>query len=243
MSETVAPATLPLFFNGVVGVSAGQHSHLRINREAGYGFAAKAQAIPIGLGEIEVACQHYPIVFTAGPAATPMVLLGLREANNQFVLADGSWRPDSYVPAYCRAYPFLFVEDREKQVTFVAMDPGASSLSATEGALMFEDGNPSPALNETIAFCAAFRDSLNDGNAFGAALQAAGLLEEEEATITFTAGGTARVTGFRLLKADRLDGIEDATFLDWRRKGWIKAIYAHLHSAGRWGRLVELISK
>ena len=249
MSETASlpapPAAgatpiLPLFFKTVVGVNAAQHAGLRLDRTSGFGFAAGAQAIPLGLGEFDIACHHYPIVFTTGPNPTPMVLLGLQDGANLFVNADESWRQDSYIPAYVRAFPFIFVEDAEKKTLFVGMEPNAKALNPDKGAAMFEDGKPSPMMNETIAFCAAFRDSLNAGITFGTALQEAGLLEEEEATINFTAGGNARVTGFKVLKADRLDAIDDATYLDWRRRGWIAAIYAHLHSGARWGRLVEM---
>ena len=39
---------------------------------------------------------------------------------------------------------------------------------------------------------------------------------------------------------ERLDAVSDEVFLDWRRRGWIPAIYAHLHSASQWGRLIDL---
>lgn len=72
------------------------------------------------------------------------------------------------------------------------------------------------------------------------ALDAAGLLEEEKAEIEFTAGGGARILGFKLVKPERLQQVDDATFLEWRRLGWLSAIYAHIYSAGRWARLIEL---
>ncbi len=240
-TPAAAPATpLPLFFTGVVGVNPTQHSGLRLDRSKGFGFAAHAQSIPLGLGEMEIACQHYPIVFTVGPAPTPVALMGLKETTNPFVASDGTWRNDSYVPAYVRAFPFIFVEDQATSTLYVGMDPAAAAISTESGAAMFEDGKPSPALSEAINFCAAFRDNLNAGIAFAKALDDAGLLEEEEATINFTAGGVARVRGFKILKADRLDKVSDETFIEWRRRGWIGPLYAHLHSTGRWARLVEM---
>jgi hypothetical protein len=235
-----APSVLPLFFHSVVGVNPAQHGHLRLDRSRGFQFAANAQSIPVGLGEFEVVCQHYPIVFTTGPAPTPVALMGIKEGNNPFISPEGAWRQDSYVPAYTRAFPFIFVEDQGTNTLFVGMDPNASAITTDSGTPMFEDGKPSPALNDAIQFCAAFRDNLNAGVAFATALDQAGLLEEEEATINFTAGGTARVRGFKVLKADRLEKLDDATYLDWRRRGWIAAIYAHLHSTGRWAKLVEM---
>ncbi len=236
-----APAPqLPLFFKGVVGVNPGQHAGLKLDRTTGFSFAAGAQSIPIGLGEMEVASQHFPIVFTVGPVPTPVALMGLKEGTNPFVRADGSWLPDSYVPAYVRAYPFIFVEDQATSTLYVGMDAQAACITTASGTALFEDGKPSPALTEAINFCAAYRDNLNAGIAFGRALDAAGLLEEEEATINYTGGGVARVRGFKILKLDRLEKLDDATYLEWRRRGWIAAIYAHVYSAGRWARLVEM---
>ena len=120
------------------------------------------------------------------------------------------------------------------------MEPDADQITPDIGQRLFEDGRPSPALNESVAFCQAFRDGATAATTFGRAMEAAGLLEEEEATVNFTAGGTARVRGFKLLKPERLADVSDATFLEWRRTGWLNAIYAHLHSAGRWNRLIEL---
>jgi hypothetical protein len=240
MSDTAEVPTLPLFYHRVVGVNPEMHGQLRLDRSAGYGFTAGAQTIPIGLGEFEIVARHYPIVFTAGPAPMPVALVGLNEAGNLFVGPDGAWRVDSYVPAYARAYPFIFVEDENAATTYVGMEADAACLKPDAGQRLFEDGKPTPVLNEAIAFCSALRDNLRAGATLGRALDAAGLLREEEATVNFTAGGSSRVRGFKVMQADRLDGVSDETFLDWRRRGWLGPIFAHLHSAAHWGRLIDL---
>jgi hypothetical protein len=244
MSTTTAPSApgpvLPLFFKRVVGVNPALHGGMRLDRSSGYGFSARAQSVPIGLGEFEAASQHYPILFTAGATPTPVALLGLTEGTNLFVQPDGAWRPDTYVPAYIRAFPFIFVEDEKSKTLYVGMEPDADSLRQDSGAPLFEDNKPTAALNDAIAFCSAFRDNLMAAATFARALNAQGLLEDEEATINYTAGGGTRIRGFKILKAERLDKVSDETYLDWRRRGWIGAIYAHLHSAARWGRLIEL---
>jgi hypothetical protein len=239
-AQPPAGQPMPLFFKRVVGVNPALHGGLRLDRSGGYGFAARAQSVPLGLGEFDAACQQYPILFTSGPTPTPVALLGLSEGTNLFVSPQGAWRPDTYVPAYVRAFPFIFVEDATSKSLFVGMEPDAGSIGPDKGAPLFEDGKPTAVLNEAISFCSAFRDNMAAAGALARALDAAGLLEEEEATVNFTAGGTAKLRGFKILRADRLDQVPDETYLDWRRRGWISAIYAHLHSAARWGRLIEL---
>lgn len=235
-----APPPMPLFFRRVVGVNPQLHSHLKLDRSVGYGFANRAQSVPIGLTEFDAIAQHYPILFTTGPKPVPVVLLGLREGENLFVRPDGGWLQDAYVPAYVRAFPFIFVEDPGNKNVVVGMEPDAEQIRPDAGQPLFEDGRPSPALNEAVGFCQAFRESVSAAANFGRALEAVKLLEEEEATVNFTAGGSARIRGFKLVKPERLAEVDDTVFLDWRRMGYLNAIYAHLYSAGRWGRLIEM---
>jgi hypothetical protein len=231
---------LPQFYHHVVGVNPSLHGGLRLDRSVGYAFAARAQSVPLGLGEFEVTCRHYPILFTTGAHPAPVALMGVNEAGNLFVLPEGGWRPDSYIPAYIRAFPFIYVEDEAAKTTYVGMEEGAACLRRDTGAPLFEDGQASAALNEAIKFCSAYRDNLVASNAFGRALADAGVLQEEEATVNFKTGGSAKVRGFQVVKPERLDAVSDEVFLDWRRRGWIPAIYAHLHSASQWGRLIDL---
>jgi hypothetical protein len=51
------------------------------------------------------------------------------------------------------------------------------------------------------------------------------------------------VRGFKVLKRERLEKVNDDTFLDWRRRYWLPAIYAHPGSAGRWVRLMDAAAK
>ena len=239
MSETAAPA-LPLFYTKVVGVNPNLHGAVRLNRAAGYGFAAGAASIPVGLGEFGLVARHYPIVFAAGAVPAPVALVGINEVGNLYVDSAGAWRVDAYVPAYVRAYPFIFVEDPARSTTYVGMDEGAACLGQEAGERLFEDGKPTAALSEAVQFCASFRDNVTAATAFATALDAAGLLQEEEAMVNFTGGGSTRVRGFKVIRPDRLDQVSDEVFLDWRRRGWLGAIYAHLHSAGNWARLIDL---
>src|SRR5262245_28680185 len=98
-------AGLPLFFNKIVGVDPKLHGKLKIDRGTGFGFAAGAQFVPLGLEEIPAAAQDYPVLFTSDPQPIVIALLGLHQGSNLFVGADRSWKPDTYIPAYVRAFP------------------------------------------------------------------------------------------------------------------------------------------
>jgi hypothetical protein len=236
----MADRALPLFFSKVVGLNPAEHGGLKLDRGAGYGFAAKAAAIPLGLGEFAGLARHYPIVFASGAVPSPVALVGLNDRGNLFVDEAGTWRAEAPVPAYVRAWPFILVEDLTKDgATFVGMEAGAACVGEA-GEALFADGKPTAVLGEAVRLCKALRDSLLAAGELGRALEAAGLLREEEANVTFAAGGSTRVRGFKAIVPERLDGVSDEVFLDWRRRGWLGAVYAHLHSAGNWARLIDL---
>jgi hypothetical protein len=234
---------MPLFYKRVVGVNPNTHGRLRIDRSVGYGFSSGAQSVPLGIGEFEAAAQFYPIVFTGGPNPIPAALLGIREGQNLFVDARGRWRADTYVPAYVRAFPFIFVEDAKSENVYVGMEPDAACLRTDNGAPMFEDGQPSKALSDAIQFCTTVRDNLNAARVFARGVNEAGLLTDEEATITFTAGGSTKIRGFKLMHPDALAKVDDSTFIEWRSRGWLNPLYAHLFSSGRWARLIEMAAQ
>lgn len=243
--STVQPAgpALPMFFTKVVGLNPDQHGALKLNRAAGHGFAARTASVPIGLGEFAIAARFYPIVFASAAVPSPVALVGLNELGNLFLDASGAWRTDCYIPAYVRAYPFVIIGDPARGPSHVGIEEGAASLAGPDGDPLFENGKPTEVASDAVKLAAATRDALAGAAAFARALDAAGLLREEEATVTFKAGGTSRVRGFRLVAQDKFDALDDATFLDWRKRGWLAPIYAHLHSAANWSRLIDLAAE
>jgi len=233
-------AAMPLFHNRIVILDSALHGDLRLAQTQGYGFAAKTNSIPLSLAEFDVAAQHYPIVFTAGAAPQPVVLVGYRAAENLFVEPDGAWRKGAYIPAYVRTYPFVLVESGDAaDRLLLGIDIDAACLTTGAGAALFERGKPSAGLEDALKFCKGYRDDLAATRAFAAALATAGLLEERSATVALDGGGLSRLDGFLQIAPDRLKALDDQVWLDWRRRGWIDAIYAHLHSAGRWVQLIE----
>lgn len=65
MPPAPAPA-LPPLYQALEALSADRHGALRL-RNAGFGFAAAASAIPVTAEEIAVAARTLPIVFAAQP--------------------------------------------------------------------------------------------------------------------------------------------------------------------------------
>jgi hypothetical protein len=63
-----------------------------------------------------------------------------------------------------------------------------------------------------------------------------------QAEIYTPAGRIINFSGFRIVDEKKLSELDDATFLEWRKKGWLPVIYAHLFSGSQWQRLTRLLS-
>lgn len=235
---------IPGIFRAVEAVEASRHATLGLDRGVGFGFAAAINAIPLGLGEV-VAAAETPVVISAGEVPVPVAVLGIRAGENLLVEEqDGGWRPGYYVPAWMRCYPFILLPASDAPEKLVlALEKDSPLLVDGGGEPLFEDGKPAEALQQALRFAAAMRATLQDSVAFGRALRDAGLLRPQEAQLDFRAGGKMRVDGFLTVDPAKLDALPDATFLDWRKRGWIAPLYAMLHSTPRWGRLLDMAAE
>ena len=232
-------AALPLFFREIVPLEPRVHGELRLERGRDYRFARESNAIPIALHESAAAAGDYPIVFGGPGQPTMLAIVGYRERENLFVDLAGSWRAGTYIPAYVRNYPFAFIEAPDGKTLVLGFDPQARCFGKS-GAPVFVNAQPAPPLTEAAELCKQLYQSLRETGAFVAALEANGLLIENSAVIDFKQGGQAVLRGFRVVDAEKFNALDDAVFLDWRKRGWLPALYAHFLSAARWSRIVDL---
>ena len=106
---------LPLFYRSLVPFNSTKHRSLtRPKVQASYGFAADTDVIPLLVSEVQQAVRHFPIVFIKdrqSSAVNLVALVGKGDGKNQFVDANGQWRPWVYIPAWVRRYPFALMAD------------------------------------------------------------------------------------------------------------------------------------
>jgi hypothetical protein len=238
-TEAANTQVLPLFFKEVVALDAGTHSALKLDRSKGLAYAAIANALPLGLSEIALAAQYYPIVVTGAPNPMAVAILGYRADENLFVDEKGEWLADTYIPAYVRAFPFILIEPPGAETIYLGIEASAEVLGK-KGEALFVDGKPTEVVTEAMKFAMAYREDLKRAGEFVKALDGSGLLQQNEARLNFKSGGIARLDGFRVLDPVKLETLEDAAFLDWRKRGWLAPLYAVMQSSTRWGQIVNL---
>ena len=234
-----APGMPPLF-GRVEPLDPARHGELRLDRSAGLGFAARANAVPLSIVELPFAARHFPIVFASGPLPMPLAVLGYRTGENLFVDDQGGWRAGTYLPAYLRAYPFIFLQPEGSSQLHLGIEPDAPALHTGSGDLLFEEGKPSAFLQEMLRFCSDYRASLEETQRFAEALKATEVLEQQEARVEFRSGGSARLNGFLMMNPKRFEELPDETILQWRKRHWLSAAYAIMHAGNSWSSVLDL---
>ncbi|MCW4460662.1 SapC family protein [Sphingomonas sp. BT-65] len=236
MTDERPQTALPPFYRDPRPLSSEAHAAWRL-LEGDAGFAAEAAYVPVVASEFARSAQSYPLVF-AMPGAVPVAVLGL-ERRNLFV-RDGEWTRESYVPAYVRRYPFGFVATGEPGHFILAIDAGSGQVVETgeAGIALFEGGEPTERTRQALAFCDAYHAESEMTRAFCAALAEKDLLTERRADATLPDGRTFGLQGFQIVDPAKFDALDDATVLDWHKRGWLALVHFHLASLDRFQLLL-----
>lgn len=236
--------SLPLFYKNPMPLDRQKHTKLSLKRNFGLDFTRGINAVPVNAIEMIQTCMFYPIAFSPDASATPVAVLGLRDNENLFINTDGQWYPDAYIPAYIRRYPFIFSEvpGGDQLSLCVDMDPKIVAESGDQP--FFDDKGEATALAKSaLEFCKSYHAAARQTLDFSKALVAADLLVPREARVNVGEKAKISFSGFRIIDEKKLADLPDATFVEWRKKGWLPFIYAHLFSGAQWGRLTRLLSE
>lgn len=244
MTDTTAGSpALPLFYRRPQALDPARHGALRLAPPGHYGFAGRTNAVALLAPEFPLAARFAPIVFTSGANALPAMVLGLKNDENLFIGADGQWERSAYVPAYVRRYPFIFLEQPGGDRLTLCVDEEAEALRDPRGRPLFDGEKPSEATRQALELCTAFQRDAAASRAFVDALESKGLLVDRRADVALERGDRLALGGFRVIDETKFNAVDDATFLDWRKRGWIGLVYCHLLSSANWAGLVDRAAK
>ncbi|SDD98860.1 SapC family protein [Belnapia rosea] len=223
---------LPPLYRSLEGLTADRHAALRL-RDAGYGFASGASAVPLAAEEFTIAARSLPIVFAAQAPHMPVVLTGLAAGTNLFVDGGGAWKIGAYVPAYLRRYPFFLLRTApDSEELALCIDPAAPQVSETAGEPLFTpEGKPAPQLERAFAFTRAVEEAMLRTRTMTQHLAELGLLKSS--VVQFEQHGKPlRIDGFFAVDRPSLAALPPEQLAELRDRGWLEVIYAHLLSIG-----------
>lgn len=237
-------APMPLFYTKPTPLDAKAHADLALKQNFGLGFTKDVNAVPVNLIELPQICHFYPIAFSPDDTGTPVAILGLRDSENLFLNPKGEWEEDTYIPAYIRRYPFIFSEMPGNDQLSLCIDYNPDVIEEGGNQKFFEaDGKPSALANNALEFCKSYHAAAQHTIEFGKALASSGVLVDRQAEIGIGQGKRINFSGFRIVDEKKLAELDDKIFLEWRKKGWLPFIYAHLFSGAQWQRLTRLLNK
>lgn len=236
-------SSMPLFYSKPTPLDAKAHAKLSLKKDIGLGFTKDVNAVPINLVEMPQICHFYPIAFSNDGNATPVAILGIRDNENLYLDEKGDWAENTYIPAYIRRYPFIFSEIPDSDKLTLCLDATEETTVKDDTQPFFDkDGNPTQLSQNALEFCKSYHSAAQQTLEFSKALEASGLLVDRQAEITV--GGDKKITfsGFKVIDEKKLAEMNDKDFLEWRSKGWLPFLYAHLFSGMNWQRLTKYVS-
>lgn len=233
-----------LFYKKITAIDKDKHRDLRIGAIKDFRFTAETNSVPLAAVEFFEAAKEYPIVFAGrgSPSPVPAALLGLRSNENLMLGAGGKWDA-RYIPAFIRRYPFVLASADQEQFV-ICVDEGHPAVGSKDGEALFSaQGEPTPYLNNAIAFLRDFQGETQRTREFMKRLAELDLLHEVAARAEVKSGGAYQLSGFSVVNETKYRALDKDVVDELFRKGWLALIDAHLLSLGNLGRLVDRLSQ
>lgn len=242
-SSSNGAGNLPLFYKNPTPLDAKKHGTLSLEKDFGFSFTQGVNAVPVNMIEMTQICHFYPIAFSPDDNATPVAILGLRDNENLFLDGD-RWLQGTYIPAYIRRYPFIFSEIPNSDQLTLCVDHTDGIVAESDTQKFFDDdGKPSQLAQNALEFCKSYHAAAQATQEFSKALADNGLLTLKEVQINVADNKRINFSGFKILDEKKFAELDDKVFLEWRSKGWLPFIYAHLFSGSQWQRLSALLNE
>lgn len=224
---------LPLFYNALEPLSSQTHAKYRVRSTETAPFLVGNHAVPVTVDEFPLLQRYMPIVFTVGPDAIPIALMGLNEGVNVFVGDDGKLIEQIYVPAYIRRYPYMLARLRpDTDEMSLCFDPTSDRIGEfDEGEALFENGEPTEIVKNILGFNENFEQAGARTAAFMKELGELGLLMDGEMSIQPEGADRPFIyRGFQMIDEKKLADVRGDQLRKMNQSGMLPLLYAHLFS-------------
>ena len=247
-TTTAQPGALSgnvLFYGQPEPLSAEAHGKLGVNAvDKPYAFVGQTNLVPLTVTEFAPAALSFPVIFV-GEGRQPVAVMGLRPGENLYVSPEGDFRPEAYIPAYVRRYPFVFANDDTQKRLILCVDRAAPFISENGATPLFENGQPSAYTQQAMEFCNNFEQERQRTDSFVQLLKDLDLLDTREATFTprnpdGTAAPAQKLAEYWAVSEDKLKALPAEKLAELRDNGALGQIYAHLVSLLGWDRLIAM---
>ncbi len=237
-------STQLLFYERVSPVSVQRHKNWSVAAIGDYGFARKANAVPLNAVEIPLAMREYTVVFSdSGDGVIPLAVLGVEGGSNLYIDDAGQWDA-RYVPAYVRRYPFVFSRSKDGDTFMLCIDENFSGWNQEDrGNRLFDDeGGKTPFVENVLGFLQDYQNHYQRTLAFCQKLQDLKLLEPMQAQFTLASGEKRSLRGFMTISRDQLRNLSAETLSGLAKTDELELIYAHINSMNNFSTMLERVT-
>lgn len=235
-----------LFYSKPEPLAPETHGALGVKRvDNPYAFVAKTHLVPVTVTEIAATALSYPVIFVGTESKQPLAVMGLNPGENLFIDEQGRMRPDAYVPAFVRRYPFVFANDQVQDRLILCIDRDAAIVTDKPDVPFFENGKPSAYTQQAMQFCNDFETERRRTVSFCQLLQDLDLFELRTQNFTprnpdGTLGEPQKIAEFYAVSETKLGQLPPEKLAELRDNGALGQIYAHLTSLLGWERLIAM---
>ena len=227
-------------FKKLVPLVYKTHQDFKLSPVEDFGFAGGFHVAALTVHEFMRAASIYPIVFLAdGDSYRPVVLLGLKEQQNLFVTSEGAWQA-SYIPASIRRYPFsLMSNDTEGEFT-ICLDEQSQVFAGDSGEALFDaDGEFSESFTKVTEMLRELQASDLLTTDFCERLQKHDLFAPLKIGYQIDQD-KHELDGCFVINEQAWNKLDEEAFEEFKKRGYLPAVYAQSISFGQVERLVEL---
>jgi hypothetical protein len=233
-----------MIYDNIQPLSSEVHRNWSVLVE-NYSFVSHMISVPLLATEIPFAAAEYPIVFSATATEgeyIPLAIMGLKEGEN-LLLNEKNQFDTRYIPAFIRRYPFVLGGDKAADTMALCIDADSPAViqDGSKGRKLFEEnGDQSEHLKEVVEFLKDYQYRAEMTKLFCKRLHELDLLEPMQANITFKGREDANLnlTGFYVVKREKLKALSDADALDLFKKDGLELIYSHIQSLANLNHLI-----
>lgn len=232
---------LPLFYSQPEALNPDRHRELKLRASSNMGFAQKTNAIPLTATEFFECARFYPIVFVGQEDPFAAAIVGLRGAENLLIDPDGVWEKRSYIPAYVRRYPFVFVQNDTSDQFTLCIDRASDRVNAEDGDGFFDGDTPSDMTKRALDFCSAFQRQYTATRGIIKQFTELDLLISNQGMFRLQDGQTVTLRDFKVIDQERFNALSADQIAGLHSTGALAAAYAQLLSMRTWDDLVARI--
>ncbi len=236
--DTSQMSGMPIFYEKPEILDSERHKELGLIESASFLFAASSNAIPVNASEFPAAARDYPIVFIGDQEVNSVAIVGLRKGENLMVDTEEKWAQGTYIPAYVRRYPFIFVRQDGGTQYALCIDRASNRIGSNADRMFFDDSKLTELSEKAMEFCTLFQRHFLATEVVVKQLIDFDLLVTHQVQFSLANDSILTLKDFKVIDESRLNELGEADFISLRKTGALGAIYSHLISLNSWQHLL-----